>query len=158
MRLLKMVGAIIALFTMLFVFGFGGVSAVSAKTCSLNETPLPKDLSIKPLTDSIPSNMAQFHGVWSNGAWGEGSLCTTLVVTKITANGNAKVIYSVGKTSDVSQRFWKIKAKIRNGKLSFWLKRTKLEYRLGEGGTILGVYQNPYSGSWKVTLEKIESP
>ncbi len=158
MKSSQMVRGFVALFITLFIFEFADVSAVSAKSCSLQETPLPKDLSIEPLADSVPPDMAQFHGMWSHGRWGKGTPCTTLVVTKIVANGDAEVIYSAGKVSETKPRYWEKKAEIRGGKLSFWISRTKLEYRLGEDGTMRGIYQNPWLGKWKVVLTKIEAP
>ncbi len=154
----QMVRAFVAPFITLFIFGFADVSAVSRKPCSLQETPLPKDLSIEPLADSVSPDMAQFHGIWSNGRWGVEAPCTTLVVTKIVANGDAEVIYSIGKVSGSKPRYRKKRAEIRGGKLSFWHSRTKLEYRLGEDGTIRGVKQNPWTGKWKVILTKIYAP
>ena len=154
-----MVSVFVALFTMLFIFGFAGVSNVSAKECSLQETPLPKDLNIEPLADSVPPALAQFHGIWSKGAWGDGALCNTLVVTVIDNDGNAKIVYSIGGANDPSPKFWEKDVKIRNGKLKFWLGRgARLEYKIGKGGTIQGVYDHPRSGRWKVTLTKIEAP
>ncbi len=92
----EMVSAFVALLIAPFIFGFAGVSAVSAKECPLQVTPLPKDLQIEPLDPSVPPDFAQFHGVWSEGAWGDGALCNTLVVTAIDNDGNAKIVYSIG--------------------------------------------------------------
>ena len=62
-----MVSAFVALLIAPFIFGFAGVSAVSAKECPLQVAPLPKDLQIEPLDPSVPPDFAQFHGLWSEG-------------------------------------------------------------------------------------------
>lgn len=71
------------------------IAAPAAAGECIDETPLPESLKISPPADGVPADVAAFSGIWGDAKW-DGSLCHTLVVKSIDANGDAEVVYSYG--------------------------------------------------------------
>jgi Beta-lactamase len=74
-------------------------SATAATECA-RETPLPAEVYLIAPGSEVPEAIAGFAGIWSGEEVDErGSLCHTLVVEEILANGYARVIFSVGTSA-----------------------------------------------------------
>ena len=73
--------------------------AAAARECA-RETPMPTEVHLIAPGAEVPEAIARFAGIWSGEAVDErGSLCTTLVVEEVLANGYARVIVSVGTSA-----------------------------------------------------------
>jgi len=88
-----------------------GSQAAAARECA-RETPLPAEVHLIAPGAEVPEAVARFAGIWSGEAVDErGSLCTTLVVEGVLANGYARVIVSVGTSAAWDMRLpWFLRA------------------------------------------------
>jgi hypothetical protein len=125
-----------------------GTQAAAAKECQ-RETPLPADVRLIAPVSEVPEAVARFAGVWS-GAWLDGgreTLCHTLVVEEVWAQGYAQVIYSIGTYAgwDIRQpTFLRATGRIVDGILRVQLPvldRPNLAYRF-VGETLLGTFND----------------
>lgn len=135
--------------------------AAEAKECA-RETPLPAEVRLIAPGAEVPEAIARFAGIWSGEAGDErGSLCTTLVVEEVLANGYARVIVSVGTSAAWDEPLpWFLRAtgRVIDGALRVQLSLPtpgvtplKLTYRFA--GETLQVRQE--GDDWPTTLTRL---
>ena len=152
MSVLKVAASLFTIF--IFLAGSTNVAlAGSDGNDCLGESPLPK-YKIKAPASNVPKEVANFSGVWI-GMWEDGirgGLCHTLVVTRVKANGRAKVIYSTGVYPPWNLRrgsYGRFSGKIKEDELSFKLRNGILvTYRLVDN-ELEGTYGGRTYGSFK---------
>jgi hypothetical protein len=136
-------------------------SATAATECA-RETPLPAEVYLIAPGSEVPEAIAGFAGIWSGEEVDErGSLCHTLVVEEILANGYARVIFSVGTSAAWDVRLpWFLRAtgRVVDGELRVQLSLPtpgvpplKLIYRVA--GETLQVRQE--GDDWSTPLTRL---
>jgi hypothetical protein len=138
--------------------------AAAARECH-RETPLPADVRLSAPGPQVPEGVARFAGVW-NGAFldsGKEVLCHTLVVEQVYANGIARLIFSLGTTSEDQYlhlpHVWRVTGRIVNGELRFHLpvpagERPKFAYRVA-GETLQGTHEGSDGRIVRVSLTPV---
>ena len=131
--------------------------AAAAMDCR-GQTPLLPDVRLTPPVADIPPANAAFAGAWS-GAWLDSkdveALCTTVIVEELYANGYARVVYGVGRSTALGlgiPNVWRATARITDGVLRFRLPtfdRPLLAFRL-DGDRLQGTIND----AGRVTLAK----
>jgi hypothetical protein len=124
--------------------------AAAAKGCA-RETPLPAEVHLIAPVAEVPEDIARFAGIWSSEAVDErGSICNTLVVEEVLANGYARVIFSIGTSAALHVRLpWFLRAtgRVVDEELLVQLPLSphRLTYRLA-GETLQGTHEG---GDWR---------
>lgn len=102
--------------------------------------PLPQDVAVEAPGPDVPPELAKFSGVWANGAW-DGVLAHVLVVERVGADGQARVVYAYGDAPDwnISRGHTRATARVESGVLTLELRGARIEYRF-EGESLRGRY------------------
>jgi hypothetical protein len=97
--------------------------------------PLPADVAVVPPAPDVPQALAAFSGVWAGGRW-DSVQAHVLVVEKVSANGEAGVVYAWADLPDGRAKGgWSRRSgKIANGELTVSLQRFDARYRFDEQG------------------------
>jgi hypothetical protein len=97
-----------------------GHQATAARECA-RETPLPAEVHLIVPGAEVPEALARFAGVWSGASDSRrsaDSLCHTLVVEEVLANGYARLLYSYS-----SSAYWHMPTTL-NSRLPGFLRTT----------------------------------
>ncbi|MEL6993886.1 MAG: dienelactone hydrolase family protein [Pseudomonadota bacterium] len=119
------------LFSILIALNFAGFAKAQDMFA---DVPLPFDIEISSSTSS------DFTGVWT-GKWSDW-LNHILVVEDVSADGTARVAYSIGQIGSAPGRFFRISAEIRDGELIIAEPQLRARYSFSSTGRLRAVYEN----------------
>jgi serine/threonine protein kinase len=138
------------------MLGIGATAIAMHVLAPRTQAPLPPQISIRPPSPEVSTNIAAFSGAWV-GDWGH-ELAGALIVEDVSPDGTAHVIYSWGNFTWFKAGWTRDTGSISNDVLRLDTNYgPRISFTLKPNGTLSGTYQVGNMPPTPGTMYRVES-